>query len=352
MPVGRLRTAANALIFIALSPGMLPAYSQSGAYLPGQRTLRDSHNCYPYLGKWSDRIDRALSGGTPLAIEQDLSWYVDKKTGKGWTVVEHEDPNGQEPTLQSYFFERVRPIVEKALKEGNHGEWPIITLNLDFKTEEPEQLREIWATLEKYSDWLTTAPRESDEAILEPMRVRPILVLTGESNTQKKFYYDDVPLGGRLLLFGAVNTFTNDPLAAPEILEPSKATNYRRWWNNSWEVVEKGGPSNAGAWTPQDAARLQALVQHARANHLWIRFYTLDGEPKADEASNGWFHDYNFGSLKQAEIRWGAAAQAGVDFIASDQYEAMSRFLHEWRRQHPASIREHSKKRAVPYGAK
>ena len=39
---------------------------------PGSRTLMDAHNCYPYFEWWSDRIDRALSAGTPLAIEQDL----------------------------------------------------------------------------------------------------------------------------------------------------------------------------------------------------------------------------------------------------------------------------------------
>jgi hypothetical protein len=41
----------------------------------------------------------------------------------------------KEPTLDTYFFDRVRPIVEQALRAGNHGNWPIITLNLDVKTE-------------------------------------------------------------------------------------------------------------------------------------------------------------------------------------------------------------------------
>jgi len=118
-------------------------------WLPGSRSVMDAHNCYPYWEWWHDRIDRALSAGTPLAIEQDLYWYTDPKTGKSWSVVAHGDPvSGHEPTMEHYFFDRVRPIVEKALREGNHGNWPLITLNLDLKTEEPAHLHAIWALLE------------------------------------------------------------------------------------------------------------------------------------------------------------------------------------------------------------
>src|ERR1700723_531393 len=79
----------------------------------------DAHNCYPYEGQWSDRIDRALgtrATGFPVAIEQDIAWGVDKGTGKFRPVVTHKkETNGDEPTLRDYFFEHVRPIVEKAL---------------------------------------------------------------------------------------------------------------------------------------------------------------------------------------------------------------------------------------------
>ena len=109
--------------------------------LPGSRTVMDAHNCYPYFEWWGDRIDRALSAGTPLAIEQDLAWHTDPKTGRSWSVVTHGDPtDGTEPTMDQYFFERVRPIVEKAMREGNQGNWPLITLNLDFKDNKPEHL--------------------------------------------------------------------------------------------------------------------------------------------------------------------------------------------------------------------
>jgi len=288
----------------------------------------DAHNCYPYYEWWYDRIDRALSGGTPLAIEQDLYWYTNPDTGKSRSMVAHGEPiSGDEPTMEHYFFDRVRPIVERALKEGNHADWPLITLNLDFKTEEPEHLRSVWDLLLKYQDWLTTAAKTSDVAKVEPLRIRPILVLTGESDAQQKVFYDEVPDDGRLLVFGAVHTNTKDPAAPPEVLEPSPASNYRRWWNNPWRVVEKEGQQHAGAWDKEKEARLRALVNHAHQNGLWIRFYTLDGATEKEESCNGWFHSYNFGSLSAAEDRWRAAQKAGVDYIASDQYERLAAFL-------------------------
>ena len=298
------------------------------AAMPGSRSVMDAHNCYPYDEWWSDRIDRAISAGTPLAIEQDLAWYTDPKTGKSWSIVTHGAPfSGHEPTMEHYFFDRVRPIVEKALKEGNRGNWPLITLNLDFKDNNPQHIEAVWTLLSKYQDWLTTAAKSADPAQVTPMTVRPILVLTGEQDAQQKIFYDKVPVGGKLLVFGAVHNHDQDPMAAPSVLDPEAAGNYRRWWNNPWAVVEEGGQNRAGAWTKADAARLRALVEHAHAGHLWIRFYTLDGETVPQESCGGWFHGYNFGSLAAAKVRWRAAEQAGVDYIASDQYEQLGAFL-------------------------
>jgi hypothetical protein len=288
----------------------------------------DAHNCYPYYEWWPDRVDRALAAGTPLAIEQDLNWYTDPATGRSWEVVAHGgELSGHEPTMEHYFFDRVRPTVERALREGNHGNWPLITLNLDFKANNAPLLRSVWALLSRYQGWLTTAPKTGDPSALAPLTVRPILVLTGESDAQQAVFYDDVPLGGRLLVFGAVHNHDRDPMAAPEILEPEPASNYRRWWNNSWNVVEAGGQRRAGAWTAADDERLRLLVDRAHAHHLWIRFYTLDGATLKEESCNGWFSSYNFGSLAAAEQRWRAAQQAGVDYIASDQYEKLAALL-------------------------
>ena len=92
-------------------------------------------------------------------------------------------------------------------------------------------------------------------------------------------------------------------------------------------MVERGGQAQAGDWTREDELRLRTLVEHAHANGLWIRFYTLDGATKDELSCHGWFRSYNFGSLSAAQQRWRAAQKVGVDFIASDQYEALASFL-------------------------
>jgi len=315
--------------FLLLIAGIcIPSASVQQSFLPGSRSVMDAHNCYPYFEWWSDRIDRALSVGTPLAIEQDPYWYTDPQSGRSWSVVAHGAPvTGREPTLEHYFFDRIRPIIVEALHRGDRHNWPLITLNLDFKTEEPEHLAAVWALLEKYREWLTTAERTSDEHKLSDLEVKPLLVLTGDSDRQAQVFYDRVPLGGRLMAFGAVHTNTSDPMAAPNILESQAASNYRRWWNNPWSVVERGGQTQAGDWTPEDELRLHTLVEHAHANRLWIRFYTLDGATSEELSCHGWFRSYNFGSLAAARQRWQAAKKTRVDYIASDQYEELAREL-------------------------
>lgn len=306
----------------------LPAAEVPAAPHPGTRVLMDAHNCYPYFGWWTDRIDRALSGGIPLAIEQDLYWYTDSHSGLPRSVVAHGAPfSGNEPGMKEYFFERVRPLVEKALQQGNHGDWPIITLNLDLKSEEPEHLAAILKLLSDYRDWLTTATRTTDIHNVSQLTVKPILVFTGESDAQKAVFYDQVPVGASLLLFGATHTYNENPTAPPSVLAPNPPDNYHRWWNNPWRVVESAGQPAAGEWTSEKEKRLHDLVHYAHERGFWIRFYTLDGTSHGDESCLGLFHLYNFGTRQAVEKRWLAAARAGVDYIATDQYEELASLL-------------------------
>lgn len=273
---------------------------------PGERVTLDAHNAYPYQDRWADRIDRALGTGFPVAIEQDLVWR------NGRSIVSHGEPfTGAEPTLEAYFFTRIRPLMEKAVRENRAAEWPLITLNLDFKTNEPEHHRAVWDLLGRYESWLATADHSDDPAAVTPIRRRPLLVLTGDADEQERSFRR----GPRLRLFGAVHH--RDGV-------PEKPSNYRRWWNNPWRAVEPKGQPNAGRWTTAAEERLRELVNRAHSAGLWIRFYTLNGHDPSDQLG-GWSPGYNFGSLAAVRPRWQAAIRAGVDFVAVDQYEEFAR---------------------------
>ena len=193
----------------------------------------------------------------------------------------------------------------------------------------------MWALLGEYRAWITTAEKTGDRHHISSLKAGPLLVLTEDSDEQQKVFYDDVPVGTELRIFGSAHT--PEPhvseqelihLAATvpaEQLLTEPATNYRRWWNNSWYEVEEGGQNKAGDWSKADAARLRDLVKRAHTLGYWIRFYTLDGFTSAEGKQNGWFQPYNFGSIEAARERWEAAIEAGVNLIASDQYEELAK---------------------------
>jgi len=299
-------------------------------YGPGARTLLDAHNAYPERGQWTDRLDRALAAGLPLAIEQDLHWGRPTAGAPYTSLVAHDDDalDGA-PSLETYFFERIRPIMERALAEDRRDSWPLIVLNLDFKDNRPEHLDAVWKLLGRYETWLTTARRSDRVSQMQPLDAGPLLVLCGSDSAQRRRFHDDVAVGQRLRAFGAI---TPAPIAgrtkgqrlrqsirmtaAQHI--PAASDNFARWVNFPWSVVESGGQAEAGAWTSADSARLASFVQRAHAQHLWIRFYTLDGFSAAQ--NQGFSSGYNFGTLSAARARWRAAIAARVDFIATDQY--------------------------------
>jgi hypothetical protein len=333
---GSWRTVLGlAAVTAALAAVPAGAQQPAGGYAPGARVLLDAHNAYPTEGGFADRIDRALATGLPLAIEQDLFWFTDPRSGVGRSVVAHvPEEAATAPSFEEYFFAKVAPIVEKAIKENRRAAWPLITLNLDFKSNEPEHHAAVWALLGKYEAWLTTAERTARADVPAPLTVGPMLVLTGSNPLQQTAFHDNVPVGQRLRLFGATmepkvpganaeERAKNYSAVPVDAAIQYSASNYRRWANFPWAVVEAGGQTAAGEWTDADRERLDALVARAHALHLWIRFYTLNGHAK--DQGQGWTASYNFGSEAAAALRWRAALEAGVDFIATDQYEAFAR---------------------------
>jgi len=321
---------------LALFAAALFAQQPKLEFLNRNQSVLDAHNCYPYDGRWADRIDRALATGFPVGVELDLAWH------KGRAVITHDPKKitGAEPTPRDYFFERIRSIVEKELREGNRSQWPLIILHFDFKMNDAPLLRAVWDLLGEYDGWITTARKGTDPRTLEAFDTKPILVLTEDSDAQEEIFFKKVPAGAKLRLFGSAHTskIAGDSdrergrMAAtmtPEALLTERPTNYRRWWNSSWYAVEEGGQPNAGAWTAADKERLQSLVRHAHELGFWIRFYTLNGHDPAE--ARGWGNGYNFGSRDAVMSRWKAAIEAGVDLIATDQYEDLAGVMKQLR---------------------
>ena len=161
---------------------------------PGARVWLHAHNCYVEKGQYADRIDRALAtGARHLAIEQDVAWAVDPATGRGRPVVSHEaKPDGSEPTLEAHFFDRVRPLMERALAENRRDTWPVLVLHLDFKTNEPVHHQAIWELLGRHQAWLTTAERTTGDRVM-PFSYGPLLVLTENGEGQAAIFHERVP---------------------------------------------------------------------------------------------------------------------------------------------------------------
>ena len=331
MGTSLIRLSALVLVIGAVSYGAPP---QAPSVFHG-RTILDAHNCYPEEGKYTDRLARAMGTGlAPLVIEQDVAYQP--RTGQ--SVVSHDTTlDGREPTLEQHFFAALKPLLDAAVTAGAKDRWPLFVLHLDFKTNERAHHRAVWQLLQSHREWLMTAPLEGQNGEVSAFKPGPLLVLTENGADQERDFTEWSRDNRGYLLFGtipgpAIPTIDDEQerarrlaAASPEELIPASASSYRRWVNFSWAVVEHGGQPRAGAWTADDRSRLDRIVSYAHQQGLLIRFYTLDGFSEAD--NRGWSAGYNFGSLDAAKQRWRAAIEAGVDLVATDQYEEFAAML-------------------------
>jgi hypothetical protein len=323
-------------ITMLLALGVLtttPLQAQPSNFSPNARTLVLAHNAYPYQGKWADRLDRAIASGIPLVAEEDLAW-VD---GKSLLIHGAKNASADDPTLESYFFPKVAPAMESAIRSGDKSKWPLIILYLDIKNDPPEHLEAIGQVLDRYSKWLTTAVKTADITKQSPLKLGPMMVIVEDkqNDIKQQYFYDRVPVGGEIRVFGSVTKPAENPAKLPkqdyintlpsvplEQITTSKADNYRRWWGVDSAYVEKGGEAHHSDWGPEQQTRLKSIVDYGHSLGYVMAFYCLDGYAASDD--QGWDAGYNFGSRDVVEPRWRAAIAAHTDLISTDQYQELA----------------------------
>jgi hypothetical protein len=313
--------------------------SNTSPFTPGTRTLMLAHNAYPDEGKYEDRLDRAIAAGVPFVVEEDLVWV----NGKSLLIHNEKAASADSPTLESYFFPKVKPIMEKAMKEGNKGNWPLITLYLDIKNDPEEHLVEISKVLDKYDAWLTKAVKTADPAKMSPIEYKPMMIILEDKQNDIKqaFFYDRVPVGAKFRAFGSAVKFDDNPnklsrtaraerfaglvKIQPEQMLTKHADNWRRWFGTDWNFIELSGPSHGADWNPETEARVKHFVDYGHSLGYLVSFYEINGFAK--EQNEGWTDEYNFGSRHAAEVRIKAAIAAHADFIATDQYQEVASLI-------------------------
>ena len=266
-----------------------------------------AHNCYPPDGKGNARLVEALALGIDN-IEIDLGW--DEVANR--MIVGH-DANAHQNSTYPTFEDYVRPILDAPARP----DLAPTVLTIDWKTSRPEAVAAFKGWLDSHESLVSYAPKADPS----PMTVRRLTVCFTGDERAKAVYDASIPSGGMYRAFSDVVHGAGDYRDDPTGYARSPATAYRRFLTFHWGVVEKGAPALAKDWTADEAGRLRAIVAAAHANGYRVRFYCLNGKGSRFALT------YRFATPEAAEIRWRAAAGAGVDWVASDDYAEIVRVL-------------------------
>ncbi len=266
-----------------------------------------AHNCYTANRTDNPRLAEALALGIDN-IEIDLGW---DQAARRLIIGHDETPRAgvSYPRIETSLI----PALEAHWKTPRPDGAPTV-LTIDWKTGDPEAVRQFKDLLDAHASWFSSAPKASDA----PMTTRRLTVCFSGSEAAKDAYDAMIPAGGTYRAFrdrviGAGAKYQDDVTA----YVPEPSTPYHRFLAFHWGAVERGGPALAGEWTPADADRLRALTALAHRQGFRIRLYSLNGHTGA------LLGGYRFADDQAARVRWTAAAATGVDWIAGDEYPEM-----------------------------
>jgi hypothetical protein len=264
-----------------------------------------AHNCYAENRTDNPKLAEALALGSDN-IEIDLGW----DDAANELIVGHDAkprPGVAYPRLETSLI----PALTSHLKMPRPDGAPTV-LTIDWKTGRPEAVLQFKKLLDAHADWFSSAPKAADS----PLTTRRLTVCFSGSEAAKDAYDSLIPVGGTYRAFRdrVVSGRYDDNVSA---YIPGKSTAYLRFLAFHWGTIERGGPASAGDWTPAEMDRLRAMIALAHRRGFRVRLYSLNGHSGALGGS------YRFADDATAKVRWLAAADAGVDWIAGDEYKEM-----------------------------
>jgi hypothetical protein len=277
-----------------------------------------AHNCYPADGTADDRLAEALALGIDN-IEIDLGW--DEALGR--LIVGHgarPRPGVAYPEFEAYLL----PALE-AHRRAPRADGAPTVLTIDWKTQDPAAVRRFRAFLDAHPDWFSSAPKAADS----PLTPRRLTVCFTGADVAKRIYDELIPPGGTYRAFRDTVFGWGAYRADVAAYAPAPATAYHRFLTFHWSHIERGGPPLAGSWTAAEADRLVRLVALVHRQGFRARFYCLNGHTGLPSTP------YRFPDDASARIRRRAAAEAGADWIAGDEYADLVRDLRDVARPDP-----------------
>jgi hypothetical protein len=299
------------MISVFVRPTLALALALSATVLangPPRPKPVSAHNCYAENRSDNPRLAEALALGIDN-IEIDLGW-----DDAGRQLIVGHDASPRSGVAYPRLEASMVPALEAHWAARRPDGAPTV-LTIDWKTDRPEAVRQFHEFLEAHPDWFSWAPKATDS----PLTVRRLTVCFSGSEAAKDAYDALIPPGGtyrafRDRVFGAGAKY--EPEVASYIPGPSTA--YHRFLAFHWSAIERGGPNLAKEWTQDESNRLRALTELAHLRGFRVRIYCLNGHTGAPLGG------YRFPDDEAARVRWLAAASAGVDWIATDEYREIA----------------------------
>jgi hypothetical protein len=250
-------------------------------------------------------LTEALSLGIDN-IEIDLGWDAAANA----LIIGHDAaprPGVAYPRLATSLI----PALASHLKVPRPDGAPTV-LTIDWKTGRAEAVMQFKEFLDAHADWFSSAPKTADS----PLTTRRLTVCFSGSEAAKAAYDALIPAGGTYRAFRdrVISGRYEDNVAA---YVPGNSTAYFRFLAFHWGAIERGGPASAGEWAPAEMDRLSALIALAHGRGFRVRLYSLNGHSGLRGGN------YRFADDDTARIRWLAAAAAGADWVAGDEYKEM-----------------------------